>query len=67
MRDPTLNRDDKETYTFTVLALDGGDGDRMGSAEVAISLIDVNDKPPTFTSDRTVYIEEEQNEGTGKK
>ena len=65
MRDANLDRDEKRVYSFIVRANDLGD-ENFGEATVTITLNDVNDKDPIFTSDETDEIEEEQGIGTGK-
>lgn len=40
-----------QNYTFSVVVTDGGDSPLSSSADVFISVVDLNDNPPVFTSD----------------
>ncbi|XP_021355742.1 cadherin-related tumor suppressor-like [Mizuhopecten yessoensis] len=48
----TLDRDQcvNSRYTFTVIATDNGNATRTGFVEVAVTISDVNDNRPVFTS-----------------
>nr|KAG5709455.1 hypothetical protein BaRGS_023137 [Batillaria attramentaria] len=47
-----LDRETDAGFNLIVLALDRGDPPRSSNATVSISLLDVNDKPPSFVSAR---------------
>ena len=44
-----LDRETKETYSFDVIATDGGATPLTGRTTVTITILDVNDNPPEFT------------------
>ena len=44
-----LDREERESYTFTVLAVDGGSPRRSANATVTITVSDVNDNPAVFS------------------
>lgn len=44
-----LDREEREVYSFTVVARDGGIPPRSSSVMVTISVTDVNDEPPVFS------------------
>lgn len=58
--DPDLTDPKTTNYVLTVVALDGGIGDQQlsSSCTVNITIIDVNNKPPTFLDFDTVYVTE---------
>ncbi len=64
--DPDLSDPKKQHYLLTVAALDGGIGDQqlMSTCSVNISIVDVNNKLPTFGELETVYIRENSAVGT---
>ncbi|XP_066289156.1 protocadherin Fat 4-like [Branchiostoma lanceolatum] len=43
-----FDRESVSSYNFTVLAVDGGNPPRSSTAEVSITVTDVNDNPPVF-------------------
>ena len=57
-----VDREKTPTYSFQVLVRDGGQPMLNGTANIVITLSDVNDNKPVFQSDwLTVKIEENQN------
>lgn len=58
--DPDLTDPKTTEYILTVMALDGGIGDQQlsSSCTVNITIIDVNNKPPTFLDFEIVYVTE---------
>ena len=45
----TLDREDRPSYSFVVMATDQGDPPMSASAQVTIFIADLNDNPPIFT------------------
>lgn len=45
-----LNREERQSYTLTVLATDAGDIPLTGSATVDVSVLDINDNTPSFSA-----------------
>ena len=45
-----LDREERETYTFSVLAVDGGTPARTANGTITVIVTDVNDNEPTFSS-----------------
>ncbi|KAL5011917.1 hypothetical protein ScPMuIL_010468 [Solemya velum] len=43
-----LNREMEDTYSFQVIATDGGDPPKSDSLNVVVTITDYNDNPPTF-------------------
>jgi len=43
-----FDREVKNIYSFTVLAIDGGDEKHTSTASVSVNILDVNDNRPTF-------------------
>lgn len=64
--DPDLSDPKRQQYLLTVSALDGGIGEQQLSSlcTVNISIIDVNNKLPTFIDIEKVYIKENTAVGT---
>ena len=48
----SFDREDNPRITFQVLAVDGGQPQRVGSATVVVELLDENDESPSFTHER---------------
>ena len=53
MANAVFDREDVDTYMFTVRALDSGIPALTGSVSVTVSILDSNDQPPLFT--QSVY------------
>lgn len=62
--DPDLTDPKKKTYLLTVAALDGGDQQLVNTCKVNITVLDVNNKAPTFVELETVKIRENTPVGT---
>jgi Cadherin domain len=62
--DPDLSDPKKKNYLLTVAALDGGDQQLSSTCIVNITVLDVNNKSPTFGELETVYIKENTPVGT---
>lgn len=62
--DPDLSDPKKKNYILTVAALDGGDQQLSSACHVNITVLDVNNKAPTFGELETVYIKENTPVGT---
>ena len=45
-----VNREDRAVYTFSVLAIDGGTPALTGTSTLTVTLLDINDNLPIFTS-----------------
>lgn len=53
-----LDREIRDAYTLTVIAVDRGSPQLTGTATVKISIVDVNDNQPTFPPQNAVEISE---------
>lgn len=64
--DPDLTDPKLWKYSLTIVALDGGIGEQQmqGVCTVNITVLDVNNKPPTFVEPEVVYIRENTPVGT---
>lgn len=64
--DPDLSDPKRTNYHLNIVALDGGIGDQQlsSSCTVNITIIDINNKSPTFNDLETVYIRENTPVGT---
>ncbi|XP_036595932.1 protocadherin-11 X-linked-like [Trichosurus vulpecula] len=51
----TFDREKQESYTFIVMATDGGRVPRSASAKVTINVVDINDNRPVFIFPPTNY------------
>ena len=62
-----LDKESVDDYVLTVTARDSGDMPRNASAEITITLINVNDNPPTFSqANYPLFIPEDFYEGFAK-
>ena len=60
-----FDRETKDTYTFTVLAVDHGTPSNTGTATVEVSIMDVNDEQPKFEDNNFSFgVFENEDEGT---
>lgn len=62
--DPDLSDPKRKNYILTVAALDGGDQQLTSTCHVNITVLDVNNKSPTFSELETVHIRENTPVGT---
>lgn len=62
--DPDLSDPKKKNYLLTVAALDGGDRQLVSTSVVNITVLDVNNKAPTFVELETIFIRENTPVGT---
>lgn len=62
--DPDLLDPKKKNYVLTVAALDGGDRQLVSTSVVNITVLDVNNKAPTFIELETIFIRENTPVGT---
>ena len=59
-----LDFETQEVHSFVALAVDDGDPSLTGTAEIVITVINVNDLPPTLTGDGMVSIPESTSVGS---
>ena len=50
----SLDREQRDQYSFTVVATDGGNPPRSSTSRVSITITDVNDEPPVFSQQQYV-------------
>lgn len=50
----SLDREQREQYSFTVVAMDGGNPPRSSTSRVSITVSDVNDEPPNFSQQQYI-------------
>lgn len=62
--DPDLSDPKRQNYLLTVAALDGGDQQLISTCEVNITVLDINNKSPTFVDLEPVQIRENTPVGT---
>ncbi|XP_006824531.1 cadherin EGF LAG seven-pass G-type receptor 2 [Saccoglossus kowalevskii] len=60
-----LDRETTSRYDFVAVAQDQGDPPKSATTQISITILDVNDNPPTFTqSEYNVVVEEDARPGT---
>ncbi|XP_029021003.1 protocadherin alpha-8-like isoform X17 [Betta splendens] len=61
----TLDRETKKSHKLLVTAIDGGKPSNSGTAEINVTVLDINDNMPVFTEDNySVRLEENAPVGT---
>ncbi|XP_041929608.1 protocadherin 2 gamma 28 isoform X10 [Alosa sapidissima] len=62
--DAKLDREEMQEYSIELIAVDSGSPPLSSNAKVRVSILDVNDNPPSFTQPSyTVYVKENSEPG----
>jgi len=53
-----LDRESRDAYALTLLAVDGGSPARSASLRMRVNVVDINDNPPSFASQYVTTVAE---------